>query len=190
MVHKRNGEYITPKDEWETPGWLFDQLDQEYAFDCDAAARKENSKCSRYFEDALEQKEWCMPAKSFFMNPPYSAGKIDAFMKKAYEESLKGALVVCLVPAATDTWWWHNYAMKAQEIRFIRGRVQFVGKDENGNPMKNSPTFSSCVVVFNQDYYRTHIVLTPKMPRIGATIEKPPRKKKSEQMKQEKKDAC
>ena len=75
------------------------------------------------------------------MNPPYGR-EIGAWMKKAYESSLQGAMVVCLVPARTDTKWWHDYAIKG-EIEFIRGRLKF-GKS------KNSAPFPSAVVVFNK----------------------------------------
>jgi site-specific DNA-methyltransferase (adenine-specific) len=90
---------------------------------------------------------------------------------KELEESQKGAVVVCLVPCATDTKWWHNYAMKAQEIRFIKGRVRFVGYDEDGNQVKNSPTFSSCVVIFWQR--ESEQLERNDPPRIGKTIEQP-----------------
>jgi site-specific DNA-methyltransferase (adenine-specific) len=88
-------------------------------------------------------------------------------MKKAYEESLKGAVVVCLVPVASDTGWWHTYVMKADEIRFVKGRVKFIGYDEQGNPIRNSPTFSSCVVIF-RDMYKKRFT-----PYIGKIIEHP-----------------
>jgi site-specific DNA-methyltransferase (adenine-specific) len=188
MSHKRNGEYKTPKDEWCTPQWLFDLLDKEFQFDVDAAATEENAKCFFRFDDALDR-PWYedgelenelnaigqRAAKTFFLNPPYSAGNIDRFMAKALEESQKGAVVVCLVTCATDTRWWHNYAMKAQEIRFIKGRVRFVGYDEQGNQIKNSPTFSSCVVIF-----RSRLGLQERQdpkwtPWIGPTIEQPRR---------------
>jgi len=73
------------------------------------------------------------------MNPPYGR-VIGDWMRKAYEESRKGATVVCLVPARTDTRWWHDYAMKG-EIRFIKGRLKF------GNATVNAP-FPNAVVVF------------------------------------------
>lgn len=166
MSHKRNGEYKTPKDEWGTPQWLFDLLNKEFHFNVDAASRQYSTqKCNRCFTDALEL-NWIKFGERFFLNPPYSAGNIDRFMAKALEESQKGAVVVCLVPCATDTKWWHNYAMKAQEIRFIKGRVRFVGYDEEGKQIKNSPTFSSCVVIF--DGINSH----PR-PDIGPTIEQP-----------------
>ena len=77
-----------------------------------------------------------------WMNPPYGR-TIGNWMKKAYESSLEGATVVCLVPARTDTGWWHNYAMKG-DIEFIKGRLKFGGS-------KNSAPFPSAVVVFKQD---------------------------------------
>ena len=73
------------------------------------------------------------------MNPPYGR-TIKSWMKKAYEESLKGVTVVCLVPSRTDTIWWHDYAVKG-DIEFIKGRLKF-----NGH--KNSAPFPSAVVVF------------------------------------------
>jgi site-specific DNA-methyltransferase (adenine-specific) len=73
------------------------------------------------------------------MNPPYGK-EIGKWMKKAYESAVNGALVVCLVPARTDTKWWHDYAMKG-EITFIRGRLKF-------DRHKNSAPFPSAIVVF------------------------------------------
>jgi phage N-6-adenine-methyltransferase len=174
MSHKRNGEYKTPKDEWGTPQRLFDLLNKEFHFNVDAASRQYSTqKCNRCFTDALEL-NWIKFGERFFLNPPYSAGNIDKFMAKALEESQKGATVVCLVPCATDTRWWHNYAMKAQEIRFIKGRVRFVGYDEQGNQIKNSPTFSSCVVIFRPTCEK-YFVGGPEAfsPKIGKTIEQP-----------------
>jgi len=174
MSHKRTSKIVTPKDEWGTPQWLFDLLNEEFEFDLDAAATKDNYLAFGYFDktyNALER-DWVHYDNNgvgfvrVFLNPPYSAGNIDKFMAKAYVESQKGAVVVCLVPCATDTKWWHNYAMKAQEIRFIKGRVRFVGYDEDGNQIKNSPTFSSCVVIFDQKLWQGN-----PYPWIGKSIE-------------------
>ncbi|HUT00251.1 MAG TPA: DNA N-6-adenine-methyltransferase [Candidatus Thermoplasmatota archaeon] len=133
-------------DEWETPKWLFDKLDKEFHFNCDAACTVENRKCDTFYDingDALNPNaDWNNIA---FLNPPYS--KIAAFMKKAYEESLKGATVVCLIPCRTDTRYWHDYCMKASEIRLIKGRLKFT----NQNIEKTtSATFPSCIVVFDE----------------------------------------
>ena len=185
MSHKRTSKIVTPKDEWQTPQWLFDLLDQEFYFQVDAAALKKNAKCDHYYDplnDAICG-EWCENAKelgtspSFYLNPPYSAALINAFMKKAYEESQKDAVVVCLVPVSGDKWW-IDYALKAQEIRYIRGRVKFVGFDIEGNQVNGSPMFSSCIVIFDRSRYRVsnepgHIIMDK--PWIGPTIEQPKR---------------
>ena len=172
MTHKRTSKIVTEKDSWETPNWLFDLLDREFNFLLDAAASITNHKVPTYYTvaDSALDKRW---EKRTYLNPPYSAGNIDKFMAKALEESQKGAVVVCLVPCATDTRWWHSYAMKAQEIRFIKGRVRFVGYDEDGNQVKNSPTFSSCVVIFDRSMCYQPECPGSIPPMIGKIIEQP-----------------
>jgi phage N-6-adenine-methyltransferase len=123
---------------WSTPQDLFDRYNKMYAFTLDVCATAENAKCHVYFtkeQDGLKQK-W---GGTCWMNPPYGR-EIGAWMRKAYESSLMGALVVCLVPARTDTAWWHDCAMKGN-IEFIRGRLKFGGH-------KNSAPFPSAIVVF------------------------------------------
>ena len=150
-------------DEWETPQWLFDLLNKEFHFDYDAAANEYNTKCGdNWLQNALNDPWMKWGGKLFWLNPPYS--KISAFMKKAYEESLKGAVVVCLIPCRTDTYYWHDYVMKAQEIRFINGRLIF------GRPKKHlfdtetsCAPFPSCIVIFNRSLQRD-------VPQIGETI--------------------
>lgn len=129
------------KDDWRTPQRLFDDLNKEFDFEVDAAATKENTKCGwKYFTDALSSIPWMtLGSTRFFLNPPY--GKNKEFIKRAYEESLKGATVVCLIPSRTDTQWWHDYVMKSSEIRFFRGRLYF---DDAVFPAP----FPSCIVVF------------------------------------------
>ena len=83
---------------------------------------------------------------TFWMNPPYGR-EIGKWMKKAYEESQQGCTVVCLVPSRTDTAWWHDYAMKADEIRYIRGRLKFQGAE-------NSAPFPSAVVIFRPPIHK------------------------------------
>ncbi len=82
------------------------------------------------------------------MNPPYQKKQkgqpgIGDFIKKAYEESLKDCTVVCLLPARTDTIWWHDYCIKAKEIRFLKGRIKFIGG-------ASSATFPSAIVIFKK----------------------------------------
>ena len=154
-------------DEWETPKWLFDLLDNEFHFDYDLACTHQNCKCKNGVfspeQDALIFPWRWLAVRSIvgFLNPPYS--KIAAFMKKAYEESLKGAVVVCLIPCRTDTRYWHDYVMKAQEIRFVKGRLKFNG-GSCGAP------FPSCVVIFNNKGV-AEFLENPYYPEIGETIE-------------------
>lgn len=130
--------FSSKTDLWATPQDFFDKYNAKYGFQLDVCATKENAKCSRYFtidDDGLSQ-EWngiC------WMNPPYGRN-IKHWVKKAYESSLNGATVVCLLPARTDTAWWHDYCIKGQ-IEFIRGRLKFGGS-------KNSAPFPSAVVTF------------------------------------------
>ena len=129
-------------DVWGTPQDLFDRLDSEYRFTLDPCANHDNHKCDRYFtesDDGLSQ-EW---TGSVFMNPPYGRA-IGKWMGKAYRSSLEGATVVCLVPARTDTAWWHDYAMQG-EITFLRGRLKFT--DTDGKTASSAP-FPSAIVVF------------------------------------------
>lgn len=127
---------------WETPLYLFNRLNLEFNFTLDVCCVPETAKCSNYFtpeNDGLSQ-DW--GTNTCWMNPPYGRDIIK-WMKKAYESSLRGALVVCLVPARTDTEWFQTYAMRAEEIRFIKGRLKF-GDSENSAP------FPSAIVIFNR----------------------------------------
>ena len=131
--------YSSKTDMWATPQDFYDKLNKKYAFQLDVCSTPENAKCAVYYTEETDGLSQVWPPVSCWMNPPY--GKtIGKWMKKAYEASLYGATVVCLVPARTDTKWWHDYAMKG-EIEFIKGRLKF-GKS------KNSAPFPSAVVVF------------------------------------------
>jgi phage N-6-adenine-methyltransferase len=128
--------------EWETPQATFDEWNARFHFTLDVCATTENAKCAKFFtiaDDGLRQ-QWI---GACWMNPPYGR-VISKWMKKAWESSLKGATVVCLVPARTDTRWWHEYAVKGK-IHFIRGRLRFGWH-------RNSAPFPSAVVVFAPDY--------------------------------------
>jgi len=135
-----SGLFTSKTCEWETPQDFFDKLDDEFGFTVDVCANKNNNKVDTYYGtlvDGLSQ-EW---RGTCWMNPPYGR-EIKKWMEKAYKSSIEnGATVVCLVPARTDTAWWHDYAMKADEIRYIRGRLKFGGS-------KNSAPFPSALVIF------------------------------------------
>ncbi len=125
--------------EWPTPQGFFDALDDEFGFTLDPCSSDENRKCEKHFtikENGLAQ-SW--RDETVFMNPPYGK-EIGKWMAKAYGESKNGATIVCLVPARTDTSWWHDHAMQG-EIRFVRGRLKFEGAT-------SSAPFPSAVVIF------------------------------------------
>jgi phage N-6-adenine-methyltransferase len=130
--------FSSKTDLWATPIDFFRKYDEKFGFELDVCATHENAKCKKYFtidDDGLS-KDWVGVC---WMNPPYGR-EIIRWMKKAYESSLTGATVVCLVPARTDTKWWHEYAMMG-DIEFIRGRLKF-------GDAKSSAPFPSAVVVF------------------------------------------
>ncbi len=126
--------------EWETPQPFFDALASEFHFTLDVAATADNAKCARFFsreDDGLAQ-DWAREV--CWMNPPYGR-EASAWVAKAYSESQRGATVVCLLPARTDTRWWHDYATKASELRFVKGRLKFGGQ-------KAAAPFPSVVLIF------------------------------------------
>jgi site-specific DNA-methyltransferase (adenine-specific) len=111
--HQGNGERVDMRDvmfssdsmEWETPQWLFDELDKEFHFDLDPCSTHENAKCKLHYtkeEDGLLQ-DWT--GHRVFCNPPYGR-EIGKWVKKAYESK---CLTVMLIPARTDTKWFHQY---------------------------------------------------------------------------------
>lgn len=128
--------------EWETPQDFFDNLNREFKFNLDVCATSENAKCGLFFNinhDALFQ-EW---RGRCWMNPPYNKS-INLWLKKAYETSQRGYTVVCLIQGrSSDTKWWHDYVMKASEIRYIKDRLHF-----GMNKIFNRANISSIVVVF------------------------------------------
>lgn len=137
---KHSVHFLSERDDWETPPQFFGQLDKEFGFTVDVCATADNAKCERYFspaEDGLAQ-SWA--GEVCYMNPPYGRA-IAAWVKKAYEEAKAGATVVGLLPARTDTAWFHDYIYGRAEIRFLRGRVRFVGGASNA-------PFPSMVVVW------------------------------------------
>ena len=142
------GLFTSNTDLWATPQDFFDKMNDEFNFELDVCATSENTKCEKYFTEEINglEQEW---TGICWMNPPYGRA-IGDWMKKAYESSLNGATVVCLVPARTDTKWWHDYAMKG-EIRLVKGRLKFGGG-------QNSAPFPSAVVVFGQQA-RTNTVI-------------------------------
>lgn len=131
--------FSSATDLWATPQSTFDALNAEFGFEVDVCAIADNAKCEMFFSPEIDGLSQDWGSAVAWMNPPYGRA-IKNWMRKAYESSLAGATVVCLVPARTDTAWWHDYAAKG-EVRFVRGRLKFGG-------VKNSAPFPSAIVVF------------------------------------------
>ena len=146
--------HSSSSNEWATPWDLFREIDAEFRFGLDVAAAPWNAKCGRYLtrEDNALNVDWssrCPDDHAIWCNPPYGrdAGK---FVAKAYHTAFpRGAslpcAVVCLVFSRTDTAWWSRFAMRASEIRFIRGRVHFTRDDGKTGPA----TAASCLLIFD-----------------------------------------
>lgn len=171
--NKHAVHFSSKRQDWETPQWLFDELNKEFGpFELDVCASSKNAKCYYYcgppwesYDDGLET-DWHKPKsvmvkggnskqllvmdtsvhnwrpKACWMNPPYGR-EIGKWVKKAYEESQKGCLVVALLPSRTDTQWFHTYIYKKPgvETRMLKGRLKFGGAT-------NSAPFPSMVVIF------------------------------------------
>jgi len=133
-------------NEWSTPWGFFKGLDREFNFTLDPCARDDNAKCEKYYtadDDGLS-KDWS--EEVVFMNPPYG-GNTRAWVEKAYNESLNGATVVCLLVSATDRSYWHDFIFPyASQIRWVRGRLKF-------GESKNTAPFASAVIIFDSKKY-------------------------------------
>jgi phage N-6-adenine-methyltransferase len=133
-------------DNWETPKELYDELDAEFDFDFDP--------CPICFGEITPDKDGLLIhwGERNFVNPPYSRKLKDAFVKKAIEESNKGKLCVMLLPVSTSTVLFHDYIQpNADEIRFVRGRIKFIGINTFGKKVKNKPAMhDSMIVIFKE----------------------------------------
>lgn len=134
--------YSSNTNEYKTPKWLFDKLNKIYNFSYDLASNKNNTLCKNFFtkeENSLIQ-DWYKLKGWLWCNPPYSRQLLKLFYKKADEETQKGAKIIMLVPARTDTLYFHKYAYKKYEIEFLKGRLRF-------NNINNAP-FPSMIIKF------------------------------------------
>jgi len=125
--------------EWATPAGLFEELNNEFHFTLDPCATAQNAKCVKFFteeDDGLAQ-SW--DGETVFCNPPYGRNT-EKWVKKAFETRTETA-VVLLVPARTDTRWFHEYINGKAEVRFIRGRLKY------NDGYQNAP-FPSMIVVY------------------------------------------
>ena len=143
------GMFTSDADDWTTPADFYAMLDAEFGFTLDPCCYPHTAKCDRFFtkeDDGLKQ-DW---AGAVFVNPPYGR-VIGAWVRKSYEAAQTTAdVVVMLIPARTCSRYWHDYCMKAAEIRFVRGRLKF------GDGTDNAP-FPNAVIVFRKGDHSPHV---------------------------------
>lgn len=135
--------FSSKTDQWETPQDLFDELNNEFGFTLDPCADDNNHKCKKYFTKEIDGLSQCWKGESVFCNPPYGR-EIGSWVRKCYLHGKVGnCIAVMLIPARTDTRWFHEYIYnkKNVEVRFLKGRLKFGGS-------KNSAPFPSMVVIF------------------------------------------
>ena len=123
------GKFESARQDWETPIDLFAPIEAEFHFTLDAAASKVNAKARRFFSEADDGLAQSWGKHIVWLNPPYGVGKkpISAWVAKAHAESLTGATTVMLIPARTNTNWFHDVCLTKGEVRFVRGRPKFGG---------------------------------------------------------------
>lgn len=128
------------RHDWETPPEFFDALNREFGFTLDVCATPENAKCKEFL--TVRENGLAAPwgTNVCWMNPPYGVD-LPRWMTKAHDAAHAGATVVCLVPARTHTKWFHRLCLQA-EVRFLRGRLRYVGADGGEAP------FAQLVIVF------------------------------------------
>lgn len=148
MFFHRSVSKTSLDDKWTTPKAFFAEISKEFNFDLDAAAVASSALNPNWYgpdhpdqnrRDAF-QRDWCQDGKTIWLNPPYGR-TMKQWLAKAELEASHGATVVCLIPARTDTAWWHDYCMK-HEYRLIRGRLKF-------NEGKDDAPFASALVVMH-----------------------------------------
>lgn len=136
--------FSSSSDEWSTPVELFNELNNEFKFSLDPCCSIENKKCNKYYtiEDNGLLKSW--KGEKVFCNPPYS--KLNEWVEKCYREACNDNTLVCLlIPARTDTKYFHNFIYNRSEIRFIKKRLRFNGSSQNA-------PFPSMIVIFRGPY--------------------------------------
>lgn len=134
--------FSSKTDLWETPQEFFNEMNKEFDFTTDVCAIPENAKCDCYFTPQVDGLKIAWTGRCW-CNPPYGR-EIGKWVKKASDEVTRGIpLCVMLLPARTDTKWFHDYIYNKSnvEIRFLKGRLKFGGA-------KNAAPFPSMLVVF------------------------------------------
>ena len=137
--------FSSRSDDWATPEWFFARVSRIYRLGLDVCATAANAKCPKFYtpaEDGLTR-DWTADAAGagVWMNPPYGR-EISKWVAKAAAEARKGTPVVALLPARTDTRWWHEWVAPFALVRFVRGRLTFGGA-------RHIAPFPSALAVFD-----------------------------------------
>jgi len=133
--------------EWGTPDWLFDRYNAIYHYTIDVCATAQNTKVAKFFSESVDGLAQGWEGERCWMNPPYGH-EIEAWVHKAWEERNKYTLISMLLPARTDTKWWHAFvgSLEGGRFEFLRSRVKFVLP--NGEFAPSGAPFPSVVVTF------------------------------------------
>lgn len=137
--------FSSNKDDWETPRKLFDELNDKYKFTLDPCSNGANAKCDKYFTEKENGLLQTWKDEVVFCNPPYGRSLSD-WVRKCHLES-EHCKIVLLIPARTDTSYFHDYIYKKADIEFIRGRLKF---EINGKALNSAP-FPSMIVKWGFD---------------------------------------
>lgn len=153
------GMFTSAREDWATPQSFFDLVDAEFGFTLDSAAEPHNAKCEDFYDKFRDGLSLPWPG-TVWCNPPYGRG-IAKWIEKGYRESQVGSTVVMLIPARTDTAYWHDFVMKAAELRLLRGRLVFGSGEARGNA-----PFPSALIVFRPG---EHVPVVTTMERGALT---------------------
>jgi phage N-6-adenine-methyltransferase len=143
--------FSSERETWETPQDFFDLVNKEFNFDVDVCALPNSAKCKKYYTpeiDALKQK-W---EGVCWMNPPYARVITGKWVEYAQSQAVRGTVVVALLPARTDTVWFHDAMVSEPAIMFLKGRLKFGGA-------KNAAPFPSCLIVFSDNQSEARLKL-------------------------------
>ena len=153
-MSKNSALFSSASDLWGTPPEVFAALNEVYSFQLDAASTDQNCLCKEHFTEADDglSKDWA-PYRRVWLNPPYGR-LIGKWMQKAYEESQKGCLVVCLVPARVDTKWWHNWVNGKGRVTFFKGRLRYLRYVDGSGDRSGTAPFPSAIVVYEPSLCR------------------------------------
>jgi len=150
MYSLLKNKFKSTGNERGTPQEFFERLDNEFYFTLDPCANEDNHKCEKFFTEEMNglEQEWSNDI--VWVNPPFG-GDLRLWVIKCYDEAQKGTTVVALIPVRSNTNWWHDYCMKAYEVRLIKGRMKFI--DPEGVPYKHGLPFPLALVIFKQGDY-------------------------------------